>query len=157
MIVDSLRLISSTIGQKCDAEHGSDCRQPFGLESSALGHPKLLIDVKRQCLVLAVPDCRYACLSYVWGGASTLKTNGGSLSNLMQENSLQFHWDQIPRTIRNTISLVDQLGIPYLWVDSMCIVQDDEEGKHAQIQAMAGIYANAYVAIVASNGWDADQ
>jgi hypothetical protein len=75
----------------------------------------------------------------------------------MQEKSLHSHWDQIPRTIRNTISFVDLLGIPYLWVDSMCIVQDDKEGKHAQIQAMAGIYANAYVTIVAGNGWDAEQ
>ena len=74
----------------------------------------------------------------------------------MQEGSLESHRDEIPKTIRDTISLVDQLGIPYLWVDSLCIVQDESESKHAQIQAMAGIYANAYVTVIAGNGWDAN-
>lgn len=99
---------------------------------------------------------RYACLSYVWGGAKTLKTEKESLNSLKEENSLEARRDEIPRTIRDTIDLVHQLGIPYLWVDSLCIVQDDAESKHNQIEAMAGVYANAYVTIIAGNGWDAD-
>lgn len=95
-------------------------------------------------------------MSYVWGGAKTLKTEKESLNSLKEENSLEARRDEIPRTIRDTINLVDQLGIPYLWVDSLCIVQDDTESKHRQIQAMAGVYANAYVTIIAGNGWDAD-
>lgn len=113
-------------------------------------------DFQRKCLIEAEPYHSYACLSYVWGGAKILKTETESLSSLKQENSLEARRDQTPRTIRDTINLVDQLGIPYLWVDSLCIIQDDAESKHAQIRAMAGIYANAYVTIIAGNGWDAD-
>lgn len=142
--------------RKCDDEHEGKCRKLFGLDPSRLGRPTWLIDVQKKCLTVAEPDDRYACLSYVWGGASTLKTGRDNLISLMREMSLESHWDKIPRTIRDTISLVDQLGIPYLWVDSLCIIQDDSESKHDQIQAMAGIYANAYVTIIAGNGWDAN-
>jgi hypothetical protein len=141
---------------KCDTEHGNTCRGQLGSVVSALGRPQLLIDVRKKCLALAESSHVYACLSYVWGGAPTLKTNNGNLNSLMRENSLEFQRDGIPRTIRDTICLVDQLGIPYLWVDSLCIVQDDNESKHDQIQAMAGIYANSYVTIIAGNGWDAN-
>ena len=142
--------------RKCDDEHGGKCRRPFGMDPSSLGHPRLLIDVQRNCLVETGKLNQYACLSYVWGGAKTLKTAQATLQELLEEGSLQKRRDQIPKTIRNTISLIDQLGIRYLWVDSLCIVQDDHQSKHEQIQAMAGIYANAYVTIIASNGWDAN-
>jgi hypothetical protein len=79
-------------------------------------------------------------LIFAGGGASTLKTRKGNL----------------PKTIRNAIDLVDQLGIQHLWVDCLCIIQDDTDSKHDQIQAMSGIYANAYVTIIAGNGWDAN-
>jgi hypothetical protein len=141
---------------KCDAEHGENCRRPFGLDPSGLGQANLLIDVQNNCLAVAKQVYRYACLSYVWGGAKTFKTGKSTLDGLMEKNSLEAHWYEIPQTIRDTIRLVEQLGIPYLWVDALCIVQDDIESKHDQIQAMAGIYANAYVTIIAGNGWDAN-
>jgi hypothetical protein len=53
------------------------------------------------------------------------------------------------------MGLIAQLSIKYLWVDALCVVQDDAESKHDQIQGMAGIYANGYVTIIAGNGWDA--
>jgi hypothetical protein len=43
-----------------------------------------------------------------------------------------------------------------LWVDSLCIVQDDVESKHAQLNDMASIYANSYVTIIAAKDWDAN-
>lgn len=90
------------------------------------------------------------------GGASTLKTGKDNLESLLKDDSLTIHWDELPKTIRNTIDLVDQLGIQYLWVDCLCIIQDDKDSKHDQIQAMSGIYAHAYVTIIAGNGWDAN-
>jgi Heterokaryon incompatibility protein (HET) len=142
---------------KCDTEHGERCCRPFGKDSPHIERPNLLlIDVRKSCIVETKAADRYACLSYVWGGSKTLKTEKGNLDSFKEENSLGARRDEIPRTIRDTINLVDLLGIPYLWVDSLCIIQDDAESKHDQIQAMAGIYANAYVTIIAGNGWDAD-
>lgn len=96
-----------------------------------------------KCVTVAESGHRCACLSYVWGGAPTLKALRSNIDELMVEESLETRHSEIPKTIRNTIGLVEQLGIKYLWVDALCIVQDDTESKHVQIQAMAGIYANA--------------
>ncbi|EPE29417.1 hypothetical protein GLAREA_00577 [Glarea lozoyensis ATCC 20868] len=140
----------------CDSEHGEMCSRPLGVDSSTLARPALLIDVKKKCLTWTESSFRYACLSYVWGGSATLKTVKDNLQCLLELNSLKDRQDEIPRTIRDTIGLVEQLNIQYLWVDALCVVQDDVESKHTQIQAMAGIYANAYLTIVAASGWDAD-
>lgn len=59
-------------------------------------------------------------------------------------------------TIANAISVVGLLGERYLWVDALCIVQDDEITKHNQIESMASIYANASITIIASDGDDAN-
>lgn len=140
----------------CDQEHGGQCRKPFGLDSATFGYPKLLIDVHKKCIVEAEPSHRYACLSYVWGNVPTLKTTQDNLLDLKKQKSLETRGAEIPRTIRDTINLIDQLGLRYLWVDSLCIIQDDARTKHDQIQSMAGIYANSYVTIIAGNGWDAN-
>ncbi|KAJ8067943.1 hypothetical protein OCU04_003525 [Sclerotinia nivalis] len=52
--------------------------------------------------------------------------------------------------------LVEILGDRYLWVDSLCIVQDDFTFKEREIDNMASIYANADITIVAGQGTDAD-
>jgi hypothetical protein len=51
----------------------------------------------------------------------------------MEPGSLADHQTEIPRTIRDTIELIEQLDIPYLWVDALCVIQDDAESKHIQI------------------------
>jgi hypothetical protein len=55
----------------------------------------------------------------------------------------------VPRTVADAISLVGLLEERYLWVDALCIVQDDQSMKHDQINNMASIFANATVTIIA--------
>ncbi|KAM0257446.1 hypothetical protein ACHAQJ_004393 [Trichoderma viride] len=62
----------------------------------------------------------------------------------------------IPKTIRDAMSCVERLGERYLWVDSLCIVQDDPVHKEAEINKMVSIYSNAFITITASDGVDAD-
>lgn len=98
--------------QKCDTEHGGECRKPLGLDPTYPGRPKWLVDVQKKCLVAAEPNHRYACLSYVWGGVATLKTGRANLDSLRKEQSLESHRDEIPRTIRDSISFVLSLESP---------------------------------------------
>ncbi len=50
------------------------------------------------------------------------------------------------------MELIRQLGEQYLWVDSLCIVRDDDVERHDQLERMGSIYANAYMTIVAAGG-----
>ena len=120
--------------------------------------PVWLVDVIDACLVPAPKDCSYVTLSYVWGDRKTLKTNSSNLTQLQEIGSLEKHqWKtQLPRTIRDAIGVVKILAEKYLWVDNLCIVQDDEVHKHTEMAKMAAIYANASVTILALQGRHAD-
>ncbi|KAI8629771.1 HET-domain-containing protein [Xylariaceae sp. FL1651] len=140
---------------RCDKEHA--CTSP-----ESLGHlkgklPLWVVDTWQHCLVPCSPSTAYVALSYVWGGTPmfmALKENIKSLQNLssLAEDSTK----RIPRTIRDAVSFVQRLGERYLWVDSLCIVQDDAQ-KLAEIADMGAIYANATITIVASDGDNADK
>ncbi|KAK7985701.1 HET-domain-containing protein [Apiospora saccharicola] len=121
----------------CTEHHGHTCVNRL----TSLSHPLLyLIDTQQMCLVPAAPEMTYVALSYVWGQVRMLKTAK----------------DQLPRTIRDSIGLVPLLEERYLWVDSLCIPQDDEEMKHINISQMAAIYEGASLTIVACDGKDAE-
>lgn len=85
-----------------------------------------------------------------------LRTGSANIDSLMEEQSLERLRDEIPKTTRDTIGICTQIGILFLWVDALCIIQDGSDSKHCDIQAMSGIYANAHVTIIAANGCDAN-
>jgi hypothetical protein len=94
---------------------------------------------------LSHSSVRYATLSYCWGNreeaAHQLKTK---LSVLKQ------HYDAIPltkvtRVIQDAIITARALSIRYLWVDALCIVQDDMRDWERESRQMGMIYGNAYV------------
>ena len=135
----------------CDVEHRPKC---YDTSLFASGGPRWLIDVVKGCLVPTQVNEQYAALSYVWGQTETVKTTKDNLAYLLEKGSIFAHDRLLPRTIRDTMRLVKLLDIKYLWVDCLCIVQDDVDLKHAQIQEMGSVYARAYVTIIAANGWD---
>lgn len=138
----------------CDRNHGDQCK----MVKATAGYPRWLVDVTSLCLVQAKPGDRYAALSYVWGQVECAQALSSNLEQLQRPGSISESNGSlvIPRTIRDAIKLVALLGLRLIWVDSLCIVQDDVESKHAQLNEMAAIYANAYVTIIAANGWDAN-
>ncbi|KAK5658997.1 hypothetical protein OQA88_1083 [Cercophora sp. LCS_1] len=140
----------------CDKNHESTCCTALTPADSIETRPQWLVDIRRKCLVPAGPNDRYAALSYVWGGVQCSQTTTTTLPRWLEPGSLEQPDVVLPRTIRHTIGLLELLGVPYLWVDALCIVQDDVDIKRKQIHAMAWIYASAYVTIIAADGWDAN-
>jgi hypothetical protein len=112
-----------------------------------------VIDVVDHCVrpVSGPLGCRYLALSYVWGGPQNFQNTKATDQTLRQLGSLSTD-HQLPQTIRDAIDLVSGIGERYLWVDSLCIVQDDGEAKMAQINAMDLIYSCSVVTIVAAHG-----
>ncbi|KAI0382371.1 heterokaryon incompatibility protein-domain-containing protein [Hypomontagnella monticulosa] len=150
--LESLRLWLQT----CDRNHGPHCQPLLAPIQTVETQPQWLIDVQNNCLTPAKDGDRYAALSYVWGGAITTSATTSNISRLCQPGALLFPQIRLPRTIKHTMGLLKRLDIPYLWLDALCIVQDDDEIRRKQIHAMAWIYANAYVTIIAADGCDAD-
>lgn len=62
---------------------------------------------------------------------------------------------QLPKTLSNAVKTVRHLGIRYLWVDSLCICQDDPEDWARESSRMADVYSNAYLVIAANRSADA--
>ena len=116
----------------------------------------LLIDARRLCLVKAQTSHRYIALSYVWGQVPQYSTTSVNLEALLQPYSLLPVWDKIPRVVKEAIDLTDEIGERYIWVDSLCIVQDDASLKHHQLQLMAEIYNSATTTVIACAGSHAD-
>ncbi|KAK3688341.1 heterokaryon incompatibility protein-domain-containing protein, partial [Podospora appendiculata] len=138
----------------CEQNHGLQCSAATLQLATSLSW---LIDTQRQCLVPAPAGAAYIALSYVWGQTELLRTTSKTLAAHQIDGSIGGLKKEIPRTIRDAIGLVPLLGERYLWVDSLCIVQDDAESLGSHISQMAAIFENAVLVIVAGDGADAQQ
>ena len=92
----------------------------------------------------------------MWERSEATSTTLAKLRLHQEDQALTNELVVLPRTVRHAIALNRLLGETYLWVDRLCIVQDDESTKSAQINSMASIYADSYLTIVAAQGDDAD-
>lgn len=127
----------------CNERHGDDFNKPAMAQSrrSDFGAPRIrLIDLKEPRLVRATTEWTYWALSYVWG-SDPLDTwffanTSSNIDQLEQPGGLNAFWYEIPTTIQGAVAIVAKLGFSYLWVDSICIVQDDIEQKSAAIETM---------------------
>ncbi len=91
----------------------------------------------------------YAALSYCWGGDQPVKLTKGTQQEL--ENGIAI--SELPRTLRDAISVARDLGFNYLWIDALCIIQDDKDDQNREIAHMASYYNNARLTISATSSW----
>lgn len=143
----------------CDENHGGECHSLPIRHESVSTRPRYLIDVAQGCLVESRGDERYFALSYVWGAQQDAgMATKENIDSLKQEGAITVRnaTFRLPRTVEDAIQLTELLGERFLWIDRLCIIQDDLANWHSQIKKMGSIYANAYCTFVASGGSDAD-
>lgn len=98
-------------------------------------------------------DVKYATLSHCWGGVSTSEIP--SLTTGVYRDFLQcITITNLPQTFQDAIQLTRRLGIRYLWIDSLCIVQDSREDWLDQSVIMGNIYHGSYLNIAATKSTD---
>ena len=88
----------------------------------------------------------YIALSYCWGGPQKVVTE---MANRAEHQQHGIELSRLPRTISDAARVTVSLRIRYLWVDALCIVQDDHTSKALEIEKMGDIYANATLVLVA--------
>lgn len=90
----------------------------------------------------------YAALSYCWGPESSLRLT--TTQKNLEERLRGLPWVTLPHTFYDAIVVTMKLNLQYIWIDSLCIIQDDDQGWHIEAAKMGGIYRNASITIAAA-------
>jgi hypothetical protein len=101
------------------------------------------------------PDDRYVTLSHRWGSDSShvAKLERDNLESLQQK----IHTQGLPQTFKDAINITKRLGLRFLWIDSLCIIQDDDEDWAREAANMSLIYTNTYLNISATSAQNGHQ
>ena len=89
---------------------------------------------------------QYTTLSHCWGDNQPLTTT----STNDEQHCDKIDWELLPKTFQDAIIITHGLGLQYLWIDSLCIVQDSENDWREQSAIMKDIYGYSYVTIAAA-------
>ncbi|KAF6828642.1 hypothetical protein CPLU01_08411 [Colletotrichum plurivorum] len=139
---------------RCRNHHRNACESPRW--SARLRQPDRafrVIDVVKECIVEKGDyNFDFVALSYVHGGVDDTTLRSNNVDALMRPGGLAEGRIWLPKTIRDALEVTRGLNVRYLWVDILCIVQDDEMDRWEQICQMDMIYGHAAVTIVAATG-----
>ncbi|KAK0733049.1 heterokaryon incompatibility protein-domain-containing protein [Lasiosphaeria miniovina] len=113
--------------------------------------PSRLIKIDKQAKRLELVETagktgRYLCLSHCWGTKHTFETTTATLAQMLRG----FAVDEMPAIYREAVVVAHMLGISYLWIDSLCIIQDDRDDWLREAAQMADIYSKCYLTIAAT-------
>ncbi|KAF8969731.1 heterokaryon incompatibility protein-domain-containing protein, partial [Flammula alnicola] len=95
----------------------------------------------------------YCTLSYVWGGEQHQKTTAANIDTYVREGINV----PLPQTIADAIFVTHKLGVRYLWVDALCIIQDSFEDKVKELANMGRIYRDSSLTISVLSAYRADE
>ena len=142
----------------CISSHAG-CTKP-DMQANVLPVRMLEIDldgcepIERIRLRCDLRPTRYATLSHCWG------PDLQNIPRLLQKNLAgrvqKIMLDTLPRTFRDAVVCAYRLGIRYLWIDCLCIIQDSKKDWVQQSAIMTDIYSNAYVNFAATASTSCD-
>lgn len=146
--------------KNCNESH-EDCRLRPGTGEGVF-RPTRLIDIgsseglrPKLCLGVDQPeDILYFTLSHCWGNIATYKLLQENLSMLKNEG-IELH--KLSKTFRQAIEVTRELGGRYIWIDSLCIIQDSTEDWRSESALMAQIYSHSFCNIAASGAKDGNE
>ena len=148
----------------CQAHHDG-CRRHLSLERSEedfvdLPTRLLLVTGEDEGIVVRLVETghskgRYCALSHCWGSKD--KQPLRTINDNLQDHLAGIPFNQLPLTFKHAALLVQDLGVDYLWIDSLCINQDDEKEWRNESAKMGEIYKNAALVIAAAGSKDSTE
>ncbi len=93
---------------------------------------------------------RYATLSHSWGSHDVIKLLSEELDSYMEALPVE----RLPTTFNHVIEITRKLGLDYLWIDSLCIIQNSEADWQKESAMMSSVYGGSAVTIAASSARD---
>lgn len=139
----------------CQSRHHLTCSP---IEPTALPDRVLDLGAVERPGILRLMQTRgakgiYLTLSHCWGkSSSVLQTTTANLARM--EEDIPF--STLPRTFQDAVIITRKLGFQYLWIDSLCIIQDSRKDWEAQAAVMGDIYEDSTLTIAAAGASNAD-
>jgi Heterokaryon incompatibility protein (HET) len=90
---------------------------------------------------------KYIALSYCWGDGKPISTT----KETIEAHRKAIKFDDLPKTLQDAIVITRQLGVQFLWIDSLCIIQDDTDDWRYESERMGKVFASAYCTIAATS------
>ncbi|KAE9370261.1 HET-domain-containing protein, partial [Stipitochalara longipes BDJ] len=94
---------------------------------------------------------KYVALSHCWGNLRTCTED--TFEELQNGVSIS----RLPKTFQDAITVTRNLGIRYVWIDSLCIKQDSREDWSCESARMSEVYGNSFITILASSAQNSEQ
>lgn len=130
--------------------------------------PKRLLDVgvdvnERQSRIVETnalqtrDSIRYIALSYSWGKSTPERPHFVSNIGNISGRRTKILDDDLPATLRDAVITTRHLGVRYLWIDALCILQATEFHPgdfSAEVASMENIFSSAYCVVAASSAED---
>lgn len=91
-------------------------------------------------------EAEYVALSHCWGTTTPIQTTTANVSDRLNGISMS----ELPKTFQEAVLVVRRLGIRYLWIDTLCIVQDDTFDWQVESVRMNEIYHHASLTLAAT-------
>ncbi|KAL9576414.1 MAG: hypothetical protein Q9212_007116 [Teloschistes hypoglaucus] len=118
------------------------------------GHPYVTVQITMNHsrfadLVVSLEYYTAPPLSHVWAKTKPLMT----IRSSVQDHSDRVPWDRLSPAIREAVTLTCALGFEYIWIDSLCIIQNDEKEWESELTRMGIIFGNAAI-VLAAHGPD---
>ncbi|KAH7233736.1 heterokaryon incompatibility protein-domain-containing protein [Fusarium redolens] len=95
----------------------------------------------------------YVTLSHCWGGLVPFQTTKGTL----EERKSEILFSDLPQTFQDAVTITRTLEFEFLWIDSLCIVQDDSQDWATEAANMAKIYRSAILNLSAMSAENSSQ
>ena len=96
---------------------------------------------------------KYVALSHCWG--SLMESEAGkharTLSSNIQTMLAEIPLHLLPQNFQDAVTTVRELGLRYLWIDALCIIQDDPLDWAREAAKMGDVYGSAYLTIAATS------
>ncbi|KAH8163482.1 hypothetical protein CIB48_g4761 [Xylaria polymorpha] len=83
---------------------------------------------------------KYAALSYCWGAPADAATQFKTEQSTLNNHLAGFSLDELTSAVHDAVEVTRALSISYLWVDALCIIQDDVSDWEKESSAMADVY-----------------
>ena len=134
---------ASTCIETCISDHPKCGNWPGRLPKRILDFENVTMKNSIRLIEAGGKYERYATLSYCWGRGTFFTLEIGNMEQFKSGIELS----QLPQTLKDAVGVTQRLGLRYLWVDALCITQDDR-GDWAELSThMADVYGQAWITI----------